>query len=94
VTILANAADKASNAARLRALKTRLRALVLPVLGAVAAILAVFVIIKVVPPWLASTQGITDAVQRAEQLGTARTAVLAVLGGGLAVIGAVYTGLR
>jgi hypothetical protein len=58
---------------------------------ALAGMLLVFVILKVVPPWLASSDEITDAAQRADELGSARTAVLAVLGGALAAIGAVYT---
>lgn len=61
------------------------------VLGALAALLFALVVVKVASPWLASTEGITDAAKRAEELGRSRTAVLATLAGVLAVIGAFYT---
>ena len=83
MTVLATATDR-GNAARLRTL-------LLPVVIAVVVMLVIFVILKVVPPWLASTDEITDATKRADELSSARTAVLAVLAGALGAIGAVYT---
>jgi hypothetical protein len=47
--------------------------------------------VKVASEWLAATEGISDAAARAEEIGRARTTVLAVLAGGLAAIGAYYT---
>src|SRR3954454_8432510 len=55
------------------------------------ALACVFVVIKVAADWLATTDGISDAAKRAEEIGRARTAVLAVLAGTLAAIGAYYT---
>jgi hypothetical protein len=63
----------------------------------VSAIVIVFLIlvavVKVSSGWLAATGGIADAAKRAEEVGRARTAVLALLAGGLAVVGAYYTHL-
>ena len=42
------------------------------------------------PHWLASTNGL-NADQRASEVGRVRTALLAVIAGGIAVLGAVYT---
>jgi len=42
------------------------------------------------PHWLASTGGL-NANQRAQEVGQVRTALLALLAGGIAVVGAIYT---
>jgi hypothetical protein len=68
---------------------------VLPALAiAVAGVLALAVavaFVKVASGWLAATDGISDPAQKAEEIGRARTAVLAILAGSVAVIGAYYT---
>lgn len=53
-------------------------------------VILVFVV-KVASSWLAATDGITDPAKRAEEIGRARTVVLALLAGGLAALGAYYT---
>jgi uncharacterized protein YjbI with pentapeptide repeats len=74
------------------------------VLGALLALAAVVVLMKVVPPWVASTDGLKGdrvpgadelarAKARAEEIGRARTAFLAVLAGTIATVGAIFTGL-
>jgi Pentapeptide repeats (8 copies) len=50
----------------------------------------VVVVIKWAPQWLASTQGLSQTDRLAE-IGRVRTALLAVLAGGVAVVVAVYT---
>ena len=62
------------------------------VLAAVLAFAAVVVLVKVVPPWIASTDHLRGT-PRAEEIGRARTAFLAILAGGVATVGAVFTGL-
>jgi uncharacterized protein YjbI with pentapeptide repeats len=58
--------------------------------GVVLALLFVVFVVKVLPEWLSSTAGL-DAKARAEEVGRTRTATLAVLAGGIALIGAIYT---
>jgi ABC-type uncharacterized transport system permease subunit len=63
-------------------------------LGVAAAVLfgvVMWLAIKVVPGELARTEGISDASKRAEEIGRTRTAVLAMLAGTLAALGAYYT---
>src|SRR3954451_15130546 len=62
------------------------------VLGGLLLLVAIVVLIKVVPPWVASTDGLKGN-DRAEEIGRARTAVLAILAGTIAGVGAVFTGL-
>jgi uncharacterized protein YjbI with pentapeptide repeats len=62
------------------------------VLAAGVALAVVVVLVKVVPPWVASTDHLSGK-NRAEEIGRARTAFLAILAGGLATVGAVFTGL-
>jgi hypothetical protein len=65
---------------------------ILLILGvSVVALGVLFVVLKVLPEWLASTDGIDDASKRAQEIGRVRTALLAVLAGVLAAIGAYYT---
>jgi hypothetical protein len=52
---------------------------------------ALWLVIKVLPERLASTEGIKDPSKHAEEVGCTRTAVLASLAGILAAIGAYYT---
>ena len=59
------------------------------VLGS-AAVVAVALVIKWAPEWLASTDGLT-ATARAEELSRTRTALLAMLAGVIATVGAIYT---
>lgn len=54
------------------------------------AVALVATVVKWAPHWLASTQGL-NASQRAEEYGRVRTALLAILAGSLAAIGAIYT---
>src|SRR5687768_8664998 len=54
-----------------------------------AAALAV-VVVKWAPEWLASTAGLTEN-EAAQERGRVRTALLAILAGGLAALGAYYT---
>lgn len=64
------------------------------ILFVVALILLIIALIPTVitwaPHWLASTNGL-KADQRAAEVGRVRTALLAVLAGGIAVVGAIYT---
>lgn len=60
-------------------------------MSAAIALAVLVVVIKVASEWLAATDGITDRAKRAEEIGRARTVVLALLAGGLAAIGAYYT---
>jgi Pentapeptide repeats (8 copies) len=62
------------------------------VIVAAVAIAVIVVLIKVVPPWVASTDHLSGK-DRAEEIGRARTAFLAILAGGIATVGAVFTGL-
>src|SRR4051794_33235111 len=62
------------------------------VLGGLLLLVAIVVLIKVVPPWVGSTDGLKGK-DRAEEIGRARTAVLAILAGTIATVGAVFTGL-
>src|SRR4051812_24926990 len=62
------------------------------VLGGLLMLVAIVVLIKVVPPWVGSTDGLKGK-DRAEEIGRARTAVLAILAGTIASVGAVFTGL-
>src|SRR4051794_21099430 len=62
------------------------------VVGGLLLLVAIVVLIKVVPPWVGSTNGLKGK-DRAEEIGRARTAVLAILAGTIASIGAVFTGL-
>src|SRR5215211_1260364 len=62
------------------------------VLGGLLLLVAIVVLIKVVPPWVAATDGLKGK-DRAEEIGRARTAVLAILAGTIASVGAVFTGL-
>jgi hypothetical protein len=58
---------------------------------AVAAIAGVVVlVVKLAPEWLASTDGLSRK-DAADEVGRVRTALLAVLAGGIATVGAVYT---
>ncbi len=52
--------------------------------------LLIVTVIKWAPEWLASTKGLVPK-DRAEEYGRVRTALLAVLAGALAAIGAIYT---
>lgn len=61
-------------------------------LSATVALAVAIVLLNVVPPWVASTKGLTGT-DRAEEIGRARTAFLAILAGVVAIIGAVFTGL-
>ncbi|MDX6635655.1 MAG: hypothetical protein QOF06_1858 [Solirubrobacterales bacterium] len=64
---------------------------VVVVIGTVVLVLLfVVLVIKVLPERLASTAGL-DAKAKAEEVGRTRTATLALLAGGIALIGAVYT---
>ena len=61
--------------------------------GAVAVVVLIAVITLVVkwaPTWLASTHGLSPG-ERAAEIGRVRTALLAILAGGIAVVGAFYT---
>src|SRR3954471_8984607 len=60
------------------------------VLGGLVLFAAVLVLLKFVPPEVASTDGLKGK-NRAEEIGRARTAVLAVLAGTIATVGAVFT---
>src|SRR3954471_3180285 len=62
------------------------------VLGGLLMLVAIVVLIKVVPPWVAASDGLKGK-DRAEEIGRARTAVLAILAGTIASVGAVFTGL-
>lgn len=66
------------------------RVLAVIVAGAVFALLA-WLVVKVLPAALAATSGITDASMRAEEIARTRTAILAILAGTFAAIGAYYT---
>ena len=65
------------------------------IIFAVATALLIVALIPTVitwaPHWLASTSGL-NASQRADEIGRVRTALLAVLAGAVAVVGAIYTG--
>ncbi len=65
--------------------------MLLRVVGALLAFAFVLSALKLGSDWLASTDGITDPANRAEEIGRARTAVLAIFAGGLAAVGAYYT---
>jgi len=58
--------------------------------GVVLALLFMVLVIKVVPERLANTAGLS-AQARVEEVGRTRTATLALLAGGIALVGAVYT---
>jgi uncharacterized protein YjbI with pentapeptide repeats len=58
--------------------------------AAVGALLVVFVVVKLAPQWLASTDGL-NASDRAAEIGRVRTALLAMLAGLIAAVGAIYT---
>jgi len=60
-------------------------------LGLLVFAVALWLVVKVIPEHLASTDGIKDPSKRAEDIGRTRTAVLASLAGVLATIGAYYT---
>src|SRR4051812_22453993 len=62
------------------------------VLGGLLVLVAIVILIKLVPPWVGATNGLKGN-DRAEEIGRARTAVLAVLAGTIATVGAVFTGL-
>jgi len=66
------------------------RHLVQVVVIVAALVLAIIVVIKWAPAWLASNDHMS-AVQRAEDVGRVRTALLATLAGLIAVVGAYYT---
>ena len=68
-----------------------LRQAVLWMGGLLFFVITLWLIIKFLPERLASTNGITDASSRAQEIGRTRTAILAVLAGILAAIGAYYT---
>src|SRR3954466_6589286 len=61
-------------------------------LGGLLLLVAIVILIKLVPPWVASTDALKGR-SRAEEIGRARTAVLAILAGTIASVGAVFTGL-
>ena len=58
--------------------------------SAVAAVVVVALVIKWAPQWLASTEGLEPRA-RAEDIGRTRTALLAILAGAIATVGAIYT---
>src|SRR4051794_32743669 len=61
-------------------------------LGGLLVLVGIVVLIKFVPPWVGSTDGLKGK-DRAEEIGRARTAVLGILAGTIAGVGAVFTGL-
>jgi hypothetical protein len=71
--------------------RSRFRSNLLIIGAAIGVLVVLFVVLKVLPEWLASTDGIDDASKRAQEIGRVRTALLAVLAGILAAIGAYYT---
>jgi uncharacterized protein YjbI with pentapeptide repeats len=66
------------------------RTTILAVAVAVLIVALIPTLITWAPHWLASTVGL-NADQRAAEVGRVRTALLALLAGGIAVVGAVYT---
>jgi uncharacterized protein YjbI with pentapeptide repeats len=71
---------------------SRTRVVGLGVAGTVVGLIAAVVIVKFVPPWVADPVGLKGK-DRAEEIGRARTAVLAILAGAVASVGAVFTAL-
>lgn len=69
----------------------RVRSAIAAAAGLVAFAIVIWLAVKVVPEELAATHGINDASKRAEEIGRTRTAVLALLAGALAAVGAWYT---
>jgi hypothetical protein len=59
--------------------------------GAALAVIGVALVVKWAPQWLASTGGLKP-VDRAAEIGRVRTSLLAVLAGGIGIVGAIYTG--
>src|SRR5437763_9967495 len=80
---------KTSLDSRLRTLPGAAKLAIVLALIAIAVVLIV-VIIRWAPHWLASTKGLSPA-DRVAEFGRVRTALLAVLAGTLAAIGAIYT---
>lgn len=58
--------------------------------GALLLVAVIALVVKWGPDWLASTGGLSPA-DRAAETGRVRTALLAILAGGIAVVGAFYT---
>jgi uncharacterized protein YjbI with pentapeptide repeats len=58
---------------------------------ALGVLVTLFLVLKVLPESIAQTAGISDASERAQEIARVRTALLAVLAGGLAAVGAYYT---
>jgi uncharacterized protein YjbI with pentapeptide repeats len=56
----------------------------------VVLIAVITLVVKWAPTWLASTHGLSPG-ERAAEIGRVRTALLAILAGGIAVVGAFYT---
>jgi hypothetical protein len=54
-------------------------------------VVLIAVVIKWAPQWLASTNGLRSANDRDAEVGRVRTALFALLAGGIAVVGAIYT---
>ena len=66
------------------------RTIVFVVVAALLIVALVPTVITWAPHWLASTNGL-NADQRAAEVGRVRTALLAVIAGSIAVVGAIYT---
>jgi Pentapeptide repeats (8 copies) len=64
--------------------------LLLPAVFAAVGVAIAVVVLKFVPPWLAGTEGLSRT-DEAEEIGRARTALLALGAAILATVGAVYT---
>jgi Pentapeptide repeats (8 copies) len=70
--------------------RSRIRIALVSVCGMLLIVALIPTVITWAPHWLASTGGL-NADQRAAEVGRVRTALLAVLAGSLAAIGAIYT---
>lgn len=57
---------------------------------AVVAIALIALVVRWAPTWLASARGISPS-ERAAEIGRVRNSVLAILAGGIALVGAIYT---
>lgn len=68
----------------------RRRGVINGVAGAIAALALIPLVVKWVPSWLAATHGLSPG-ERAAEIGRVRTSLLAILAGGIAVVGAWYT---
>jgi hypothetical protein len=75
---------------KLRVSLPQRRVVALSVVGVVTLAISIALLVRWAPDWLASTRGLSPS-DRAADVGRVRTALLGILAGGIAIVGAIYT---